>query len=134
MWAVPGHTLGHVAFVFREAGAAFVGDTMFVMGCGRLFEGTPAQMFESFARLGRLPDDTAIYCAHEYTLANARFAAAAEPDNRAIASRLAEVEGLRAAGRPTVPTTIGAERATNPFLRAADVARFAELRALKDRF
>jgi hydroxyacylglutathione hydrolase len=134
VWDVPGHTLGHVAFVFRDAGVAFVGDTMFVMGCGRLFEGTPAQMFASFARLGQLPDDMRIYCAHEYTLANARFAAAVEPANQAIANRLADVEAMRAAGQPTVPTTIAAERATNPFLRAADEAEFATLRRHKDRF
>ena len=91
VWEVPGHTLGHIAFVFRDAGVAFVGDTMFVMGCGRLFEGTPDQMFASFSQLGELPDDTAIYCAHEYTLSNARFAAAVEPDNEAITERLAEV-------------------------------------------
>ena len=134
VWEVPGHTLGHIAFVFRDAGVAFVGDTMFAMGCGRLFEGTPSQMFGSFERLGQLPDATRIFCAHEYTLANARFAAAVEPANAAIAARLAEVERLRAANQPTVPTTIRAERATNPFLRAADVAQFAELRADKDRF
>jgi len=134
VWEVPGHTLGHIAFVFREAGVAFVGDTMFVMGCGRLFEGSPEQMFASLERLGQLPDDTLIYCAHEYTLANARFAAVVEPDNEAIASRLAAVEAARERGEATVPTTIAAERATNPFLRAADVTVFAERRAWKDRF
>ncbi len=134
VWEVPGHTLGHLAFVFRDAGVAFVGDTMFVMGCGRLFEGTPDQMFASFRRLGDLPDDTAIYCAHEYTLSNARFAAAVEPDNEAIAERLAAVEAARGRGEATVPTTIAAERATNPFLRAASAAEFAERRAWKDRF
>jgi hydroxyacylglutathione hydrolase len=134
VWAVPGHTLGHIAFIFRDAGIAFVGDTMFAMGCGRLFEGTPAQMFDSFARLAQLPDDTIIYCAHEYTLSNARFAAVAEPGNAAIAERLAAVEAMRAAGEPTVPTTMAAERTTNPFLRAADAAQFAALRAAKDRF
>ncbi len=134
VWAVPGHTLGHIAFIFRDAGVAFVGDTMFAMGCGRLFEGTPAQMFASFQRLSQLPDDTLIYCAHEYTLSNARFAAAAEPGNGAVAERLAEVEAMRQRGGMTVPTTIAAERATNPFLRAADVATFSELRDWKDRF
>jgi hydroxyacylglutathione hydrolase len=134
VWAVPGHTLGHIAFVFRDAGVAFVGDTMFAMGCGRLFEGTPDQMFAAFQRLGELPDDMLVYCAHEYTLSNARFAAAVEPGNAAIATRLVLVEQLRAAGEPTVPTTIGAERATNPFLRARDAAEFADLRARKDRF
>jgi hydroxyacylglutathione hydrolase len=134
VWAVPGHTLGHIAFVFRDAGVAFVGDTMFAMGCGRLFEGTAAQMFDAFGRLGQLPDATKVYCAHEYTLSNARFAAAVEPDNAAIAARLAAVEAMRARGEPTVPTTIAEERATNPFLRASDAAAFAELRAHKDRF
>ena len=123
MIEVPGHTLGHIAYVFRKAGIAFVGDTMFVMGCGRLFEGTPAQMFAAFERLGQLPDSTLVYCAHEYTLGNARFAAAVDPDNAAIAARLAEVEQLRAANQPTVPTTIGAERATNPFVSDAALAR-----------
>ncbi|MDQ3074333.1 MAG: hydroxyacylglutathione hydrolase [Pseudomonadota bacterium] len=134
VWAVPGHTLGHIAFIFHDAGLAFVGDTMFVMGCGRLFEGTPAQMFASFERLGQLPGDTLIYCAHEYTLANARFAAVVEPDNVFIAERLAAVEELRARGAMTVPTSIAAERATNPFMRAVDVADFAERRAWKDEF
>ena len=133
VWEVPGHTLGHIALIFREAGVAFVGDTMFAMGCGRLFEGSPQQMFTSFERLGQLPDETLIYCAHEYTLANARFAAAVEPDNIAIAERLAAVEAARQRGEATVPTTIAAERATNPFLRAATVADFAERRAWKDR-
>ena len=134
VWEVPGHTLGHVAFIFREAGVAFVGDTLFAMGCGRLFEGTPEQMFASLRRLGTLPGETVIYCAHEYTLSNARFAAAAEPDNREIADRLATVEALRARGAATVPTTIALEVATNPFLRAASLAEFAERRAWKDRF
>ena len=134
VWEVPGHTLGHIALIFRDAGVAFVGDTMFAMGCGRLFEGTPAQMFASLERLGQLPDATAVYCAHEYTLANARFAAAAEPGNAAIAERLAVVEAARERGDATVPTTIAAEHATNPFLRAATIAEFTERRAWKDRF
>ena len=134
VWDVPGHTLGHIAFVFRDAGVAFVGDTMFAMGCGRLFEGSPEQMFDAFARLGELPGDTLVYCAHEYTLSNARFAAAVEPANAAIAQRLTAVTAARERGEPTVPTTIAAEQATNPFLRAATVAEFAERRAWKDRF
>ena len=134
VWDVPGHTLGHIAYIFRDAGIAFVGDTLFAMGCGRLFEGTPAQMFASLRRLAALPDDTLIYCAHEYTLANARFAAHAEPGNAAVAARLAAVEGARAAGKATVPTTITQERATNPFLLAADLNQFAERRAAKDAF
>ncbi len=131
---VPGHTLGHIALVFGEDKVAFVGDTLFAMGCGRLFEGTPEQMFNSLNRLATLPPQTAVYCAHEYTLANARFAAHAEPGNAAIAARLAEVERARAEGRATVPTTIAAELATNPFLLARDVAEFAERRAAKDSF
>jgi hydroxyacylglutathione hydrolase len=134
VWEVPGHTLGHIAYIFRSAGIAFVGDTMFAMGCGRLFEGTPDQMFASLTRLAALPGETLAYCAHEYTLANAKFAAHAEPDDAAIADRLAEVERLRASGQMTVPTTIALERATNPFIRAASVADFADRRAAKDSF
>ena len=134
VWEVPGHTLGHIALIFREAGVAFVGDTLFAMGCGRLFEGSPEQMHDSLQRLGALPDDTAIYCAHEYTLANARFAAAVEPGNADIAERLAAITAMRDRGEPTVPTTIRAEQATNPFLRAATLEEFTERRAWKDRF
>jgi len=134
VWEVPGHTLGHIAYVFRSAGIAFVGDTLFAMGCGRLFEGTPAQMFASLNRLASLPGDTRAYCAHEYTLANAKFAAHAEPENPAVAQRLADVERARANGQMTVPTTIAAEIATNPFLLARTVEQFAERRAAKDSF
>ncbi len=134
VWEVPGHTLGHIALVFREAGVAFVGDTLFAMGCGRLFEGSPAQMFASLQRIAALPPETTLYCAHEYTLANARFAVTAEPGNSAIAARLSAVEALRAAGRATVPTTVDEERATNPFVRAGNIAHFATLRAAKDSF
>ena len=134
IWEVPGHTLGHVALIFRDAGVAFVGDTMFAMGCGRLFEGSPDQMHASLQRLAALPDDTILYCAHEYTLANARFAAHAFPGDAAIADRLATVAALREAGEATVPTSIGEERATNPFLRAASAEQFAQLRTTKDRF
>ena len=134
VWDVPGHTLGHIAYVFRDAGIAFVGDTMFAMGCGRLFEGSPEQMHASLQRIAALPGDTRLYCAHEYTLANARFAAHAFPDDQPIADRLAAVEAARAAGKATVPTNVAAERATNPFLRAADTAQFAELRRAKDAF
>ena len=131
---VPGHTLDHIALIFDEERVAFVGDTMFAMGCGRLFEGTPEQMHESLQSLAALPPDTRVYCAHEYTLANARFAAHAEPGNAAIAERLAEVEGLRAAGQITLPSTIARERATNPFVRARDSQAFAALRSAKDSF
>jgi hydroxyacylglutathione hydrolase len=132
--AVPGHTLGHIAIIFDADGIAFVGDTLFAMGCGRLFEGTPAQMFESLRRLSALPDGTRLYCAHEYTLSNALFAAYAEPGNAKIAARLAEVQALRANAEMTVPTTVAQERATNPFVRAKDVQAFAALRKDKDSF
>ena len=131
---VPGHTLGHIALVFEKEGLAFVGDTLFAMGCGRLFEGTPEQMFVSLGRLAELPGDTRLYCAHEYTLSNARFAAHAAPDNEAIAQRLAEVSRLRREGKITVPTTVAQERETNPFVRATNVDEFARLRAEKDSF
>lgn len=134
VWAMPGHTLGHIALVFREDGVAFVGDTMFVMGCGRLFEGTPEQMHASLQRLATLPDPTLVYCAHEYSLSNARFAAHLHPQDAAVADRLAAIEASRAAGKATVPTSIGEERATNPFLRAGDATEFAALRRAKDEF
>ena len=131
---VPGHTLGHIAIIFDEDRVAFVGDTLFAMGCGRLFEGTPEQMHGSLQRIAALPDETRLYCAHEYTLSNAHYAAYAEPDNRAIADRLAKVADLRDQGTITVPTTVADERATNPFVRAANVQDFARLRAEKDSF
>ena len=132
--AVPGHTLDHLAFLFDEARVAFVGDTMFAMGCGRLFEGTAEQMFGSLARLSALPVDTALYAAHEYTLSNARFAEHSEPDNQAILERHERVRQLREEGRITLPTTVAQERATNPFVRAADAQQLATLRAEKDSF
>ena len=131
---IPGHTLGHVALHFEEAKVAFVGDTLFAMGCGRLFEGTAEQMHGSLGRLGALADDTALYCGHEYTLANARWAAQAEPGNAEIAKRLARVEAMRSAGEITLPTSVAEERATNPFVRAKSVEEFARLRAEKDSF
>jgi len=134
VWHAPGHTLGHIAYVLSEAGVAFVGDTLFAGGCGRLFEGTPEQMFASLRRLATLPDETVVYPAHEYTLGNYRFAAHAIGGDQAIAERLAEVERLRSAGAMTLPTTIAAERVTNPFLRARDAAEFASLRQGKDSF
>jgi len=130
----PGHTAGHIAFHLPSAAAVFVGDTLFAMGCGRLFEGTSADMHASMRKLAALPDDTLVYCGHEYTLANARFAAATRPDDPAIAARLSRVEAQRAAGEATVPTTIGIERATNLFLRADDADELGALRAAKDRF
>ena len=112
---LPGHTAGHIAYVGH--GAVFCGDTLFVAGCGRLFEGTAAQMTRSLAKLAALPADTQVFCAHEYTLANLRFARAVEPDNADLAAFARAAEDVRAAGRPTVPSTIGTERAINPFLR-----------------
>lgn len=131
---VPGHTLGHIALIFGEDRIAFVGDTLFAMGCGRLFEGTAEQMFMSLQRLTALPGNTKLYCAHEYTLSNARFAAYVEPDNDAIGDRLDQVRRMRDDGAITVPTNVADERATNPFVRARDAQHFAELRAAKDVF
>jgi hydroxyacylglutathione hydrolase len=120
--ATPGHTLDHVAFWFEDAGVLFSGDTLFALGCGRIFEGTPAGMWQSLAKLAALPDDTAVYCGHEYTQSNARFALTVDPENARLKARTEEIAALRAAGKPTVPTTIGLEKATNPFLRAGDPA------------
>ena len=117
---VPGHTSGHIAYVEREQGWLFCGDTLFACGCGRLFEGTPAQMTDSLAKLAALPPETLVYCAHEYTVGNVRFALAAEPGNRALQVRLAAEEEKRAQNKPTVPSTIGLEKHTNPFLRCAE--------------
>ena len=148
VYDTPGHTRGHIVYHFAAARAAFVGDTLFAMGCGRLFEGTPAQMWGSLQKILRWPDDTRIYCAHEYTQNNARFALTVEPQNHLLQARAANVVRLRAAGTATVPSTLGEERATNPFLRpqsgelrariglasAPDVEVFAKTRALKDAF
>jgi hydroxyacylglutathione hydrolase len=143
-----GHTVGHICYVFDEDKAAFVGDTLFSLGCGRLFEGTPGQMWESLQKLMALPDDVRVYCAHEYTQSNGRFAVTMEPKNAALKARVADVAALRAAGQPTVPSTIGLEKATNPFLRPAspelrqmlglttapDADVLGETRRRKDRF
>ncbi len=119
---VPGHTAGHIAYVHRGAEpVVFCGDTLFACGCGRLFEGTPAQMSASLAKLARLPGPTRVYCAHEYTMSNIRFAEAVEPGNRALAERKARDGAKRARGVPTVPSTIAEELATNPFLRCAEL-------------
>jgi hydroxyacylglutathione hydrolase len=131
---VPAHTAGHIAFHFAKEAIAFVGDTLFAMGCGRLFEGTAEQMYANMQRLAALPDNTHVYCAHEYTQSNGRYALVAEPDNDALIARMAEVDAARARGEPTVPTTIGLERATNPFMRAKDADQLAERRAAKDGF
>jgi len=126
---VPGHTRGHIAYYFSDIGngpdkshgkgqgAAFVGDALFALGCGRVFEGTHDQMWTSLQKLMALPDDTAVYCAHEYTAANAKFAITIEPGNKALTDRIKDIEAKRAKGLPTVPTSIGLEKQTNPFLR-----------------
>lgn len=118
----PGHTSGHISYWFEGARALFCADTLFSLGCGRLFEGTAPTMWSSLEKLLRLPDDARIYCGHEYTQANARFSLTIDPDNPALRRRAAEVDALRAAGKPTIPSTLGVERATNPFLRPHDPA------------
>ena len=150
VWDVSGHTVGHVAFVFADAdgGVAFTGDSLMACGCGRLFEGTPEQMHAALRQFDALPDDVLIASGHEYTLTNLRFALSLEPARAALTSRLAEAEAARAAGRPTVPSTLGLERRTNPFLRShdpalkaatdtrnrPDVETFAVARTARDRF
>lgn len=131
---VPAHTAGHIAYYLPEAGIAFVGDTLFAMGCGRLFEGTAAQMWRNMERLAALPPETKVYCAHEYTQSNGRYARVAEPDNDAIAARMRDVDAARARGEATVPTTIALERATNPFMRAGSAEELGRRRAEKDAF
>jgi hydroxyacylglutathione hydrolase len=128
-----GHTLGHVTYYDAADAIAFVGDTLFALGCGRLFEGTAAQMWDSLGRLAALPPRTTVYCAHEYTAANARFALTAD-DSPALAERARQVFEARQRGEPTVPTSIALELATNPFLRAGDAEAFAALRKAKDGF
>jgi hydroxyacylglutathione hydrolase len=115
---IPGHTFGHIAYLDEES--VFCGDTLFGCGCGRLFEGTAAQLNHSLQRLAQLPDDTRVYCAHEYTEANIRFALACEPDNAQLKQRQTDARALRTAGQPTLPSTIALEKATNPFLRCAE--------------
>jgi hydroxyacylglutathione hydrolase len=131
---VPGHTLGHIALIFDVDRAAFVGDTLFAMGCGRLFEGTPKQMYDSLQQLAALVEDMRLYCAHEYTLANARFAAHVDPGNADIRDRLQRVAAMRKAGEITIPTIVAEENKTNPFVKATNVENFARLRAAKDIF
>lgn len=130
----PGHTAGHIVFHLSGDAVVFTGDTLFAMGCGRLFEGDAEQMFANMQRLAALPPETIVYCAHEYTQANGRFARVAEPDNQALADRMTEVDAARERGEATVPTTIAEERATNPFLRANSAEELAERRAAKDAF
>ena len=130
----PGHTLGHICYHLPDDKLLFAADTLFALGCGRVFEGTMEQMFTSLKKLGTLPDDTTVYFGHEYTLSNARYALTVEPENAALVARAEEIAELREKGRWTAPTTIGLEKATNPFLRAADAAEFAERRKGKDNF
>lgn len=146
--AVPGHTSGHIAFWFEGAEALFCGDTLFALGCGRLFEGTPDQMWDSLGKLRVLSESTRVYCGHEYTLSNARFAVTVDPGNAALQARARSIAAMRERGEPTIPSTIGLERRTNPFLRADDPAVqtavglpgappervFAEIRSRKDQF
>jgi len=134
VWETPAHTAGHISYHLPEAGLIFVGDTLFAMGCGRLFEGTAEQMFANMRRYAALPGETAVYCAHEYTESNGRFALSLAPEEPALATRMAAVRAARAEGRPTVPTSIALEAATNPFLRAENSAELAALRAAKDGF
>ena len=148
VFEVPGHTSGHIAFWFANSNALFCGDTLFALGCGRLFEGTPAEMWHSLGKLRALPDSAKIYCGHEYTESNAQFAVTIEPDNADLAKRADEIAATRRRGEPTIPASLGLEKATNPFLRADvaatqaaigmaegdPVAVFAEIRGRKDRF
>ena len=130
----PGHTRGQINFFFPDGEVLLSGDTLFSLGCGRLGEGTAADMFSSLRKLAELPPDTLVCCGHEYTESNARFALHADPDNAALQARVAQVRQQRAAGQPSLPSTMGDELAANPFMRAPDVARFAALRAQKDKF
>lgn len=144
----PGHTAGHIIYYIPAAKVAFVGDTLFAMGCGRVFEGNMEQMWSGVAKIAKLPPETVLYCGHEYTVANAEFAISVEPGNTALQKRLAEVKALRASGKPTLPTTVAKELATNPFIRAdspeiranlglqnaSDAEVFAEVRTRKNNF
>lgn len=148
VYDTPGHTRGHIAYWFPESRALFCGDTLFALGCGRVFEGTHEQMWNSLSKVRAVPDDTRIYCAHEYTQANARFALSVDPGNAELQAYARRVDEARAAGRPTVPSEMGLERRTNPFLRAdapdlvkavgldgaGPVEVFAEVRTRKDNF
>jgi len=148
VFEVPGHTSGHIAFWFKGSDALFCGDTLFALGCGRMFEGNPPGFWNSLLKLRALPDATRVYCGHEYTQSNARFAVSVDPNNAALRARAAEIDALRAAGKGTIPSLLGQEKAINPFLRADDPALqaavgmagadpaevFAEIRKRKDNF
>ena len=131
---VPGHTLGHIAFWDKENKILFCGDTVFAMGCGRLFEGSPQQMFNSLRKIKKLPEDSLIYCAHEYSLKNAQFALTVQPDNKDLKQRFQKISLLRKQGKPTVPFYLKEELLTNPFFRAKTVSEFAKIRKLRDQF
>ena len=130
----PGHTRGQINFFFPDGAVLLSGDTLFSLGCGRLIEGTAEEMFSSLKKLAALPGETKVCCGHEYTESNGRFAITVEPDNAALKARIEEVHRLRAAGRPSVPSTMASELAANPFLRTPDVATFADIRKRKDTF
>lgn len=146
--ATPGHTSGHISLWFDRAEILFSGDTLFALGCGRIFEGTPQQMWASLSKYDQMPDQTTVYCGHEYTLSNAKFALSVDPDNQVLLDRVAAITEARRQDRPTIPTQLGIERATNPFLRpsnpeirakiglesASDIEVFTEIRRLKDHF
>lgn len=147
---VGGHTKGHIAYYFPSENKVFVGDSLFALGCGKMFEGTPDQFWASLQRLRALPDETIVYCAHEYTESNAKFAVSVEPNNAELMSRVAEIKALRAQGKPTVPSVLGVEKKTNPFLRSdisqeirnnvgvvdgdSDADAFGKVRKAKDTF
>jgi hydroxyacylglutathione hydrolase len=130
--ATPGHTLDMINFYFKESGVIFTGDTLFALGCGRIFEGDATMMWNSLSKLAELPPETVVYCGHEYTQANASFSLTIEPDNQALVKRAQEIDKLRANGKPTIPTTIAKELATNVFLRAGNATEFAKIRTAKD--
>lgn len=129
-----GHTIGHIVYHIPTMKAAFVGDTLFALGCGRLFEGSPEQMYESLQKIAALPDDTALYCAHEYTLSNGRFAITVEPNNQHLKDYIQDAQAKRDKDAPTVPTTVAAEKRANPFVRAANAKELGRIRAAKDNF
>jgi hydroxyacylglutathione hydrolase len=130
----PGHTRGHIAYYFADGGVLLCGDTLFSLGCGKLLEGTAAEMFDSLGKLAKLPEGALVCCGHEYTESNARFALTVEPQNAALQARAEQAKAQRAASKPTVPTRMAEELAANPFLRAGSVARLAEIRGAKDNF
>lgn len=130
----PGHTAGHICLYMPQSRALFAGDTLFSLGCGRIFEGTPKQMFDSIQKLKSLPDETRLFCGHEYTASNGEFAMSLFPENETLHLRLQMVRALRAKGRPTLPVTLGLEKQTNPFLIADNLKQFALYRRLKDNF